>query len=361
MTINLWDNKLIARLNWYNATLLRATSNVSTQFNQTNANIFNHFGFLNAEIRRLDANDDGVIDDSVRREVAINPATGLTPTGQTLDQAIAALYPNFGRLKAARASIEPHLTDELKVAYNYRMDPDGSSNTQAAGPVTDTNNIESKGFELELTFNPNRNLRIAFNAAKQETILTSIAPDLTNLLENTWLPHLATYGDMDWNLPAGPISGNTVRQQINDNLLDYHAIKGQEGRPQAEQRKWRMNLITRYQFNEGRLKGFSVGGAMRWEDRFATGFPYYNDPRGLVLPDVFNPYLSDQEMSYDLTLGYRRRILGDKDWTAQLNVRNLQNLYSNKVSASRHQPDGSIARVRFDPPLQVLLTNTFRF
>ena len=66
-------------------------------------------------------------------------------------------------------------------------------------------------------------------------------------------------------------------------------------------------------------------------------------------------------MSYDLTLGYRRRILGNRDWTAQLNVRNLQNWRSDRVTAVRHQPDGSIARVRFDPPLQILLTNTVRF
>jgi hypothetical protein len=31
------------------------------------------------------------------------------------------------------------------------------------------------------------------------------------------------------------------------------------------------------------------------------------------------------------------------------------------VTASRYQPDGSVARVRFDPPLQVYLTNTVRF
>ena len=86
-----------------------------------------------------------------------------------------------------------------------------------------------------------------------------------------------------------------------------------------------------------------------------------NDPRGLVLPDVLHPYLSDTELSYDFTLGYRRRIMRDRDWTVQLNVRNLQNWRSDKVTAVRHQPDGSIARVRFDPPLQVLLTNTFRF
>jgi hypothetical protein len=42
-------------------------------------------------------------------------------------------------------------------------------------------------------------------------------------------------------------------------------------------------------------------------------------------------------------------------------VRNLQNLLSDKVPAIRYQPDGSVARVRFDLPLQMYLTNTIRF
>jgi hypothetical protein len=157
------------------------------------------------------------------------------------------------------------------------------------------------------------------------------------------------------------VNGNTTAQQINEAVLEYFAVKGQEGRPQAEQRKWRMNFVTRYQFTEGRLRGFTIGGAVRWEDRYALGYPVINDPRGLVLPDVNNPYFSDTELSYDVSFGYRRRILRDKDWTAQINVRNLQNWNSDNVTVVRRQPDGSPARVRFDPPLQVLLTNTFRF
>jgi hypothetical protein len=122
-----------------------------------------------------------------------------------------------------------------------------------------------------------------------------------------------------------------------------------------------MNFVTRYQFSEGRLKGFSIGGAMRWEDRYAQGYPIIVDATGVVRPDVDAPHWSDRETNYDLTLGYRRRILGDKDWTAQVNVRNLQNWDSDALTVVRRQPDGSPARVRFNPPLQVLLTNTFRF
>ena len=360
-SVYLWDNKVVARFNWYVATLEGAGAAVSGLFNNLNTDIFNHFGQLNRNVRQVDANDDGVIDQSIYDAIEVDPATGLTPDGMTREQAGQALYPNFAMAREARAALAPHLTDELKAAYNYRMAQDGASQTQAAGNVVDTQDIESRGFEVELIYNPTRNWRIAFNAAKQQTILTNIMPRITALLQNTWLPHLQKHGDLDWNEPIEPVSGNTTAQQINARLLDYFAVKGQEGRPQGEQRKWRMNVVTRYQFSEGRLKGFSVGGAMRWQDRYAQGYPLIDDPRGLVLPDVNHPYFSAQEMSYDLTLGYRRRIMRSKDWTAQLNVRNLQNWNSDEITVARRQPDGSPARVRFDPPLQVLLTNTFRF
>jgi outer membrane receptor protein involved in Fe transport len=241
------------------------------------------------------------------------------------------------------------------------MAPDGASQTQFAGNVVDTQDIESRGFEAEIIYNPTRNWRIAFNAAKQETILTNIMPRITGLLETLWLPHLEKFGGLDWNAPVEPVNGNTTTQQINDSLLDYFAVKGQEGRAQAEQRRWRMNFVTRYQFSAGRLKGFSIGGAARWEDTYALGYPLISDARGIVLPDVLHPFLGDRELSYDLSLGYRRRILRDKDWTIQLNVRNLQNWRSDEITVVRRQPDGTPARVRFDPPLQVLLTNTFKF
>jgi hypothetical protein len=70
--------------------------------------------------------------------------------------------------------------------------------------------------------------------------------------------------------------------------------------------------------------------------------------KGVVRPDVTRPWMSDRELSYDLMLGYRRRILNNKDWTAQLNVRNLQNWGSDEVTITRRQPDGSPARARFD-------------
>lgn len=156
-----------------------ASASVSDLFNQTNSNIFSHFGILNRQIRSVDANDDGILDASLLDEVEIDPATGLTDEGLTPAQT----YPNLAKAKAARASIAPHLTEEVKAAYIYRMAADGRSLTQWAGAITDNNDIESRGFEAEIILNPTRNWRIAFSAASQETVLTNIAPALTKLLD----------------------------------------------------------------------------------------------------------------------------------------------------------------------------------
>ncbi len=91
--------------------------------------------------------------------------------------------------------------------------------------------------------------------------------------------------------------------------------------------------------------GFSFGGAVRWQDVFATGYPLIDDPRGIVIPDIQHPYFSEPERSVDAMFGYRRKILRDREWTVQLNVRNLQNWSSDTVSIVRRQPDGTTARV----------------
>lgn len=360
------DNRLTARLNWFEASLLNASSPVSNNYNQNISNMFSHFGNLNRQLQEFDANEDGQLDQAVIDELtaggSFDPTTGLNDEGQTLQQAVATQFPGIQDSLAARASIEPFLTDPLKAAYNYRELANGGVATQWAGAITDTQNIDSRGFEAELIFNPTRSWRIAFNAARQKTVLTNIAPRLTELLETVWVPHLAQFGHLDWNAPVQEVNGNTTLEQVNNRLIDYYAIKGNEGRPNPEQREWRFNLITNYTFREGAFKGWSIGGSARWEDEFAAGYPITVDPvSGLVLPDVRNPYYAKTKLSWDMSLGYRRKIWKDIDWRVQLNARNLQNLDNSDIEVVRFQPDGTPARARYGAPSQFWLTNTFSF
>ncbi len=368
----LMENKLTARLNWYKASLLNASSSVSDNYNQTITNMFNHFGNLNRDIMAYDANGDKKIDQEIFDELTapqngvypFDPATGLNVDGLTVDQVVAEEFPNLVDAHAARANIEPFLTDALKASFNYRMAPDGASQTQWAGAITDTQDIDSKGFEAELIYNPTRSWRIAFNAAQQETVLTNIAPRLTKLVDNVWVPHLTQFGHLDWNTPIQQVSGNNTQQQVGNRLIEYFAIKGNAGKPNPEVREWRFNFITNYSFREGFLKGWSVGGAARWEDEFAGGYPIIVDTAsGLVLPDVANPYMGEKKLSLDMNVGYRRKIhvFGDVDWRMQVNVRNLQNLDNRDVEITRFQPDGSAARARYGAPSEIFMTNTFSF
>lgn len=365
VTLFLLDNKVISRFNWYDAKLDDATANLSGVFNQTIGRVFTHFGQTNSALFRADNNEDGVIDQEFideARNIEFDPDDETVIISQETDEeVIARVAPNFLDTIAARASVAPYLTPELKNSYNFRLDSDGSVNTQAAGNVSDTQDIQAKGFEWELTMNPTRAWRVSFNFADTETILTNIGPRMTKLFNEFWLPHLERFGHLDWNDPMGPVDGVTTLEQVNQDVLEFLEQKAQEGRPTLEQRQYRANLITNCTFREGFLQGFSVGGAARYQSDNAVGFPLIPRDDGIVKPDIANPWWNEDVYNYDLTFAYRTKLGKSINWTIQLNIRNLQNLRNDEISTIRRQPNGDVARIRFDPPSQFLLTNTFRF
>ena len=373
ISMYLMNNKVVARFNWYDAFLENERSPVSNLFNQTNSALFAHASQLNMDLTRVDNDRDGFMDVGfAESEYGYDPELGYAPAeidpetmevlepARNLEELTAEFYPFINESIAAFESIIPALTPELKEAYNFREASDGSFDTQWAGQITDTNDIAAKGFEAEIILNPTNSWRIAFNAAQQETVLTNIAPRLTSLFEDIWFPHLELYGTLDWNNPLEPVAGNNTLQQRNSQMIDYFVAKAQEGQPTGEQREWRFNFITNYTFREGLLKNFQFGGAARWQDEYSSGYPLIEDG-GFIKPDIKNAYKTEAYTSIDLTFGYRKKILDNVDWRMQINVRNIQNWDNKDLEVSRYQPDGSAARVRYSPPRQIFLTNTFRF
>lgn len=362
-SVSMLNNKAVARFNWYEGSLNNATSTAGGVYNSiTHFLGLTHEGRLNTSILSVDEDKDGVIDQRIRDEVQVDPDTGLTSDGLTVDQQLAVDYPYLTEAHEALAFIKNFQTDELRRNFNYTQLANGGVSAIYPQNTTDTFDLVSKGFEFELTLNPTKNWRIAFNAAKQQTVRNNVSPRLTTLLDDFVFPYMDQWGQYDFSDPVRPVVGNTIFQQTNSRLLQYYNIKAQEGLPASEIRKWRANLITNYRFTEGRLKGFSVGGAIRWQDSYAIGYPLTEgDYPGLIVQDIANPYYSDDMASYDIHFGYHRKLFDKFNWSVQLNVRNLQNWNSDEVSAMRLQPDGSIARARFDPPREILLTNTIRF
>jgi hypothetical protein len=229
-----------------------------------------------------------------------------------------------------------------------------------SGEVVSTADVISRGEEFEAVLNPTPQWRLAFNANRAEAVRNRIAPELYDIVFNSFVPLM--------NGPAGdliPASTNATfdsrsrfRQQVYVQMLPELLT---QGAPTPELREWRFNAITNYSFNQGVLKGWNVGGGVRWQDKVAVGYPIIADPVIGAVPDVAHPHHDDALTDFDAWIGYTRAF---KKFTfkAQLNVKNIgvgEELIAAGPNAA--QPDGSIATWRIREPQYISLRTTFSF
>lgn len=110
-------------------------------------------------------------------------------------------------------------------------------------------------------------------------------------------------------------------------VTDFFSALERNGASNPEIRKWRFNAITNYSFSdESRLRGFGVGGGVRYQDPVFIGFRGKDDPAnpgGALIADVTRPTFGPSETEFDFWLSYERRIFQDRiNMKLQLNVRN---------------------------------------
>ena len=164
-------------------------------------------------------------------------------------------------------------------------------------------------------------------------------------------------------LPFDATGTQAIRPMLaqwgNTGVVGIRTAKALDNTVSNEQRQWRVTGISNYSFTEGALAGASIGGAVRWEDRAATGYVYsvVDDIAG---PDVTRPFFDDGLFSGDLWVSYSKRIWDNKiDWKIQLNVRNL--IGESGDIPVKTNPDGRIAVIRIPNPRIISLSNTFSF
>ncbi|MBD5781619.1 TonB-dependent receptor plug domain-containing protein [Pelagicoccus sp. NFK12] len=218
----------------------------------------------------------------------------------------------------------------------------------------------SKGFEVDVAGQLTDNWTMAFNLAKQETVISNVAPvgaaAILSIADNLAAsplgsmidsPNLAE--DMTW-------TERWTSNRVNSIL----AALASEGKVSPEQRKWRANLVTNYSFSDGFLKDFQVGGALRWQDRIATGYRIAVED-GRVTPLLDQPFYGDDELNGDVWVKYGKPIFKDRiDWHVQINVRNFYRSNSDFIPMITN-PDGRDVVFRNPNPTEMFLTNTFRF
>jgi hypothetical protein len=170
----------------------------------------------------------------------------------------------------------------------------------------------------------------------------------------------------DTNVADNPSTtgDTTFRQRLTRDFLNPLAsVASKDGTASQEQRKWRANFATAYRFRAGSaLAGFEVGGAVRWQDKAAVGYPIIlvtNDGDTIQTPDLRRPYHAPAVWNGDLFVRYGRKIWRDIDWSVQLNLRNF--LGDDELTPEVINPDGSWAVVRAPVEKSIFLTNTFSF
>ena len=206
----------------------------------------------------------------------------------------------------------------------FGTDSNENVSTQAPGGFSYTEDSISKGYEFEFLANPTPNWRLMLNAARTKAVrdqvpgvaFRSVASYIDNVYMNTdvglapvWW-HQNTFGGRE----IGPYAS------FRPDWLRLSALNGQV---QPEVRKWRANLVTSYDFNEGVLDGFGVGGAYRWEDRSIIASAPIKNEDGSSGVNLNAPFYAPSNEFVDVWFSYRRKLTDRINWRIQLNIYNL--------------------------------------
>jgi outer membrane receptor protein involved in Fe transport len=238
--------------------------------------------------------------------------------------------------------------------------------TSGGLPLAQTDELLSKGKEIELNYNPTKFWTMKLNVTQQEAIDAQVAPDLTAYMSErmpVWLGII----DLDTGRPWYTTSyegGQTASAWIAGNVTAQLAVaKANEGKSRPQVRKYRANYSTSFQLSgitdHHILKRCHVGAALRWEDKGAIGYYGVQSlPAVITALDRNRPVYARANLYADAFVGYRTKLFANKvGATLQLNVRNLQE--SGRLQAISAFPDGSPNGYRIIDPRQFILTATF--
>ena len=375
--LSMFNNKLVMRLNWYEATNQNALSNAANT--------------VVGRVQRIDTA-------STHRwaEYVVRIRSGQNPTTEN-DFDNNTTHPLSAAQQAAITSL---MWGSFSLAdYNWP--------NNYVGTVNSTENNLSKGKELQLTYNPLPNWtmkvtgaqnRASYNAVGKElqdwlafrkpVWMSLTAPDLPNeitrfdgnklLLSNFWNGYGFTQGYPQGtasafnDAPSNTAGGTGTPSSTYSSIVEavYFPVLAKQGQQSDNLRQYSVNFSTNYTFNKGRWKGFSIGGSYRWQDKAIAGYQSLLDPTTyahpnatttqIIFPDLNKPIYTPPITAVDLWLAYTRKIFSDKvRLKVQLNVRDA--LESGGLQAVVFNQDGSPAQYRIKDPRSWFVTTTFDF
>lgn len=221
---------------------------------------------------------------------------------------------------------------------------------------------DSEGYEAELTANLTDNWSARFNYSQTDRVIFNVMPEIL-----AWYPDQdafwRSFGDdvyfnrdangVDAAGPYEPPSGFDSIALESDRTTRF--IEGRTaftGLGDQGSRTEQANMFTNYRFTEGPLKGFNIGGGVRY-----------------LGPMVVNVDLATESLLYgnskttvDFLMGYRRKApFFGKDAVVkfQLNVRNLFD--ETDFTVAGRELDGRLQKISLQTPREFQFRTTFNF
>lgn len=375
-TLSMLEDRLSVRLNWYETNESQSTSGGATglfqQFfnNAGRTPIINLINDRNQDLPFVQDSENtleqgpytyfvnGIIERGGTDPGLIITNDGAAPNGDpphvnSTNVDDNASYDNFIN---AIINLLPARTRD---ALNWRVENDQFQQTFIPG-LSAVESRAAEGFEVDIVGNITSNWSVMLNVGQQETINSDVAPALA-----------AASAEVVANMQAAQFwQANHLLSVRNALLWDSEyirlfsgplaGIRAKQGQVSTEQREWRANLVTNYRFREGRLRGFNLGGAYRWQSKVSIGYDYdYSEEVDLYLPNLDGPIWGPEEENIDLWVGYNRKIelFGNLlNWRIQLNIRNA--FKGEALIPIGADPNGVLRQFRSPSPTTYYLTNT---
>ncbi|AOS44320.1 catecholate siderophore receptor Fiu [Lacunisphaera limnophila] len=224
-----------------------------------------------------------------------------------------------------------------------------------------TANSISKGLELEATYNVTKNWRIMGSISKQDAKQSGVAVPLTEFI-NKRIEYYKAQGLWTGVVGAGIWgAAQTGEQHYNQWVLPgVIAYQASDGKPSQQIAEWHASGLTNYSFTEGKLKGWDIGGGLRYVDKAVIGNPAFTNASGAVTGlDTANPYTEDSYVGVDAWIGYSTKWREKYDVSFNLYVYDLQE--SGGFRAIGANSDGTRAVFRIIQPRSFYFTTKLKF
>lgn len=343
LMLSAFNDKLFLRVNRYNTNIL-----------SDSIAVHNPYAYVNTVINNMvQANTAG-----------LNPANFgyIHPSFTTFAQVALAVY----------ETIPTRLKNNIGPDKNFNPRFTGSGNTLQWVPETITglssiSDTESMGTEFEAIINPVKGWRVSLSVAKNEAVKANVAVEELAFID-AWKANLDTmYNGALLNGRRNPANqpnetGTFWAQYQAEHVSRVRTAAALSGVASPEIRKWRANLVTRYNFSRGFMKGVNIGGAVRWQDKIGIGYPFTTNTTGQQVADISNPYYGPSDISFDVNAGYTRKLKfrgTPITWTLGINVRNLN--AKEELIPIAANADGSWGTFRIAPDRTWVVTNSFAF